>query len=171
LFLFAFPEFGYPGVDKAGDPIMKPLIIYQSKTGNTRVIADTIASTLNADVLFIENVTTDDLKDRDLVGFGSGIYWTKIDKRIYDFTSFLSQECNVFIFITSGFGFPLMLNLYWYMIQRKIDRPGLNLIGKWDCRGYDKHPLSKWMGISKEHPNNDDIEKAQQFAIKMKKHL
>ena len=147
---------------------MKPLIIYQSKTGSTHAIADAIASILKADVLFIENVTIDDLKDRNLVGFGSGIYWTKIDKRIYDLISFLSQECKVFMFITSGFGFPLMLGFYWYLIQRKIDRLGLNLIGKWDCRGYDKHRLSKWMGISKEHPNSTDIEKAQQFAKKIK---
>lgn len=157
-------------LDCTGDNLMKPLIVYQSRTGNTRIIVDTVAAILNADVFSVENVTSADLKNRRLIGFGSGIYWTRIDRKIYETTSFLPQACNVFVFITSGFGFPLMLQLYWYLIQKRFDRLGVPLVGKWDCRGYDKHPLSRWMGISKEHPNSADIERAQKFALKMKRY-
>ncbi len=149
---------------------MKPLIVYQSRTGNTHVIVDIIASILNADVLPVENAASDHFKGRTLVGFGSGIYWTRIDRKIYETTPFLPKRCNVFMFITSGFGFSFMLRLYWYLIQKRFNHLGLLLIGKWDCRGYDQHPISKWMSISKGRPNKTDMKSAEQFALKMKKY-
>ncbi|CAB1063547.1 hypothetical protein D1BOALGB6SA_8330 [Olavius sp. associated proteobacterium Delta 1] len=147
---------------------MKPLIVYQSRTGNTRIIVDTIASILKADVFQVENAGSDHFKGRTLVGFGSGIYWTMVDRKIYESASFLPPECKVFMFITSGMGSKFMLRLYWYFIKMKFDRFGLKLVGNWDCRGYDQHPISKWMGISKGRPNRTDIESAEQFALKMK---
>ena len=150
---------------------MNPLIIYQSKTGNTRKLVDTIVSVLNADLLTVDDGKPDHLNGRTLIGFGSGIYWTKIDHKIYEIASFVPKKCKVFIFITSGLGFSCMLRLYWYYIKKNFSNLDVNLIGKWDCRGYDQHPLSKWMGISKGHPNASDIESAKQFAIKMKAHM
>jgi len=147
---------------------MKPLIIYQSRTGNTSIIANAMASILGADVLSVENAVPDNLKGRNLIGYGSGIYWTKIDRKFYELASFLPKGCNAFMFITSGMGFPSMLRLYWYFINSGFDRIGVSLIGKWDCRGYDQLPAFKWMGISKGHPNTHDIKSATQFAIKMK---
>ncbi len=72
------------------------------------------------------------------------------------------------MFITSGMGSSFMLRLYWHLIKRNVDRFGLKLVGNWDCRGYDQHPISKWMGISKGHTNKADIKSAEQFALKMK---
>jgi flavodoxin len=149
---------------------MKPLIIYQSKTGNTIKIVEAITTVLEADVLSVENAVPENLKDRNLIGFGSGIYWTRIDQKIYEFAALLPKGCNAFMFITSGMGFTIMLRLYWYYIKTNFDHLGVNLIGRWDCRGYDKHPLSKWMGISKGHPNTFDIESVKQFAMKMKEY-
>ena len=149
---------------------MKPLIVYQSRTGNTRVIVDAIASILNADVLPVESVVQDNFNGRTLVGFGSGIYWTRIDRKIYKSASFLPKKCNVFMFITSGMGSSFMLRLFWYFIKKNFDRLGFKLVGNWDCRGYDKLPILKWMGISKGRPNGADIESAKQFALKMKAH-
>ena len=74
------------------------------------------------------------------------------------------------MFITSGMGFPFMLRLYWYFIKKNFDRLSVKLVGNWDCRGYDQHPISKWMGISKGRPNKAAIESAEQFAMKMKKY-
>ena len=75
---------------------MKPLIVYQSRTGNTQIIANAISSVLNADTLSVDDATSKDFGDRNLVGFGSGIYWTMIDKKIYDLVSFLPEKCCVF---------------------------------------------------------------------------
>jgi flavodoxin len=149
---------------------MKPLIVYQSRTGNTKIIAETISSVLNADILTVDDVTSTDLKNRNLVGFGSGIYWAMIDKKIYDVASFLPKKCNTFVFITSGMGIAFMRRLYWYYTNKGFGEYGVQLAGQWDCRGFDKHPISKWMGISKNHPNNDDIENAKSFAFTMKKY-
>lgn len=158
-----------PGVmSKRFEDNMKPLIVYQSRTGNTRKIVDAISSTLNAEVLHAERVEPAALKNRSLVGFGSGIYWTKVDRKIYEAMSLLPHDCNTFVFITSGMGFPFMLRLYWYFIEGKSERLGMRLVGKWDCRGYDQHPISKWMGISKGRPDMTDIESAKLFAQRMK---
>jgi flavodoxin len=147
---------------------MKPLIIYQSRTGNTKIIAAAIASILGADILPVENAVPENLKDRTLVGFGSGIYWTRIDQRIYELAAFLPKCCKPFMFITSGMGFAFMLRLYWYFIKNNFDGLGVSLVGKWDCRGYDQYPLFKWMGLSKGHPNTADIKSAEQFALQLK---
>ena len=148
---------------------MKPLIIYQTRTGNTRIIADIIASKLDADVLPVEKACSDDFNGRTLVGFGSGIYYTKVDAKIYHAASLLPPGCNAFMFITSGMGSPFMLRLYWFLIGKAFKRSGIKLAGTWDCRGYDQHPLLKWMGISKGRPNRVDIESAEQFALNMQR--
>ncbi len=149
---------------------MKPLIVYQSRTGNTKVIADTISSVLNADIIHIDDVTSADFGNRKLVGFGSGIYWTVIDKKIYETITLLPKDCNTFVFITSGMGVTFMRCLYWHYINKGFDGFGIQLVGQWDCRGFDKHPISKWMGISKKHPNIDDVENAKKFGMTMAKY-
>jgi len=115
---------------------MKPLIIYQSKKGNTIKIVEAIATVLEAEVLSVEDAVPENLKDRSLIGFGSGIYWTKIDQKIYESAALLPKVCNAFMFITSGMGFKIMLQLYWYYIKTNFDHLGVNLVGRWDCRGY-----------------------------------
>ena len=147
---------------------MKPLIVYQSKTGNTIKIVDVIATILDADTLSVEDAVQENLTGRNLIGFGSGIYWTRIDRKIYEFAALLPKGCHTFMFITSGMGFNIMLRLYWYFIKTNFDRLGVNLVESWDCRGFDQYPLLKWMGLSKGHPNADDMKSAQQFALKMK---
>ncbi|MGD9211207.1 MAG: flavodoxin family protein [Desulfobacteraceae bacterium] len=147
---------------------MKPLIIYQSRTGNTIKVAKAIASIIEAEILSVDDATPKKLNNRTLIGFGSGIYWTCIDKKIYSLAAQLPKNNNVFIFITSGMGFNIMLRLYWYYIKSNFDRLGINLVGVWDCRGFDQHPTTKWLGLSKGHPDSTDIKNAKQFAKKMK---
>ena len=78
------------------------------------------------------------------------------------------MNSKVFVFITSGMGFNIMLRLYWYFIKSSFSRLGINLVGCWDCRGFDQHPTMKWLGLSKGHPDLDDIRSAEKFAQKMK---
>ena len=89
-------------LERRGAKPMKPLIVYQTRTGNTRVIADAMASMLDADIFPVESITPDQFKGRTVVGFGSGIYWTRIDSQIYQATSLLPKDCNTFIFIFAG---------------------------------------------------------------------
>ena len=111
---------------------MNPLIVYQSRTGNTRIIAEAMAATLGADVVPVELVTPDQFQGRRLVGFGSGIYWTKVDPQIYQAVSLLPKNCKTFIFITSGMGSAFMLWLYKYNVERSVNKLGVDLVGYWD---------------------------------------
>ena len=54
--------------------IMKPLIIYFSRTQNTISLAEAMAKSVGADLLLADKVTEADLAGRRLVGLGSGIY-------------------------------------------------------------------------------------------------
>ena len=46
----------------------------------------------------------------------------------------------------------------------------LDIVGEFDCRGFDTFGLLKVIGgISKGKPNEKDIEKAENFAINLKK--
>ena len=68
---------------------MNALVIYFSKSGNTKAIAETIAATLgssgNARTLSLEKVATADLKDIDVVVFGSPTYRMNLPAEIKSF--------------------------------------------------------------------------------------
>ncbi len=149
---------------------MKPLIIYKSRTGNTITIAKAVSSILDADLISAEDIAPGELLNRELIGFGSGIYWTRLDRKIYEFAALSPKECNVFVFITHGMGSALMLRLYRHSIKKNFARLNLKLAGTWNCRGFDQNPLFKWMGLSKGHPDADDIKSAEQFAEEMKRY-
>jgi len=123
---------------------------------------------MEAEISTVDDATPESMKNRTLIGFGSGIYWTRIDKKIYSLANHLNRDSKVFVFITSGMGFNIMLRLYWYFIQKNFSRLGFSLVGCWDCRGFDQHPTTKWIGLSKGHPDSDDVKGAKLFAEKMK---
>lgn len=106
---------------------MKPLIIYQSETGNTVRVVEAITSIIEAELLTVDDATPESMKNRTLIGFGSGIYWTRIDKKTYRFAAHLPKNSKVFVFITSGMGFSIMLRLYWYFIKNNFSRLGIRL--------------------------------------------
>ena len=53
---------------------MKPLIVYQSETGNTIHVAEAMAVAIQADIQIASELSSTDLEGRHLIGLGSGIY-------------------------------------------------------------------------------------------------
>lgn len=146
---------------------MKTLIIYTSvHHGNTEKIGKVMAEVLNADLVKISDVNVNSLKDYDLIGFGSGIYYGKWHKSIIEVIDKLPTISNkkTFVFSTSGQG----KDKYNNSIEQNLKEKGFEIVGSFVCKGYDTFgPFKLIGGIAKNRPNNDDFENAKDFAQKL----
>lgn len=85
---------------------MKTIIIYRSgRSMNTQKIAAAMAEVLGADLAKVEDVKPEMLSGYDLIGLGSGIYASKIHRRMFKFIKRMPlRDKNVFIFAHPGRG-------------------------------------------------------------------
>jgi len=147
---------------------MKTLIIYYSKHHrNTEKIAKTMGGVLDADVIELGSVKMDKLAGYDLIGFGSGIYYSRHDKSLLEFANSLPKtDKKAFIFSTSGMG----LSVYHRALKKKLLDKGFTIIGEFSCKGFDTvGPFQYVGGINKGRPNDVDIARAEEFAETLKK--
>lgn len=142
---------------------MKTLIIFYSKHHrNTEKIAKVIGKVLDADVVELHNADMGKLSEYDLIGFGSGIYYSRHDKALLGFANKLPQmDKKAFVFSTSGMG----LSVYHRALKKKLLDKGLTIIGEFSCKGFDTvGPFRYIGGINKGRPNEADIARAVKFA-------
>lgn len=146
---------------------MKNLIVYESiHHGNTEKIGKAMAEYLNADLIKTNDVNVNTIKDYDLIGFGSGIYNGKLHKNVLDLIDKLPTLSNkkAFVFSTSGQGKAKYNNT----IEQKLKEKGFEVVGSFACKGYDTFgPFKLIGGIAKGRPNENDIQKAKEFAEKL----
>jgi flavodoxin len=105
-----------------------------------------------------------DLADYDLIGFGSGIYWGKHDRKLLDLVSGLPRVNGkkAFIFSTSGLRAGRVFNR---RLRRNLLERDFDIIGAFSCRGFDTvWPLRLVGGVNKGRPNATDLEAAASFA-------
>jgi flavodoxin len=145
---------------------MKTAIIYKSiHHGNTKKIAEVMASSLEAELLDLKDVNKDIIKKYDLIGFGSGIYYGKPHKKFMNFIEGFDNADNkkAFVFTTSGRGKPNK-----WLKENLLDK-GFDVIGEFHCKGYDTYGLTKIVGgISKGKPDEEDLKNAEKFAMDLK---
>ncbi|MGD9330358.1 MAG: hypothetical protein PVJ53_03545 [Desulfobacterales bacterium] len=145
-----------------------PLIIFCSRTDNTRRVAEAMARPLAAERVAIEQLKDHQLRGRPLIGLGSGVYWLRLERRIIDLADRIPPGCPVFIFSTSGWRGQALADFYQSELMKKLARHGIEVIGRWHCPGHDQQPLFKWLNISRGRPNMDDLGRAQAFAASLK---
>lgn len=146
---------------------MNTLIICVSiHQDNTYKIAKVMSEALDANILEPEDVEADNLKDYDLIGFGSGIYWGRFYKRLRKFIKKLPalQEKKVFLFGTTGHG-----DIPSKPIEKLLHKKGCIVVDKFSCLGYNTFFWSRFTGRSNEgRPNTEDFKKAGEFAESLK---
>lgn len=142
---------------------MKILIIISSThMGNTRKIAEAMAQAAPVTIAEIENVSDYNLHDYDIVGFGSGIYFGKHDKKIMEFVNKASDnKAYTFVFSTSGASAFEKNNKPLVDLLKSKNKIVLGCFG---CKGFDKFgPFKLVGGINKGHPNEKDFKESQKF--------
>jgi flavodoxin len=137
----------------------KPLVVYFSKGGKTKKVAESIAQELQCQTINIME-STPDLSDLDLLVVGSGTYGGKPDKKLQEFLEGLkpvtSGKCA--IFTTSGGPNPKSLAFMKEILEAK----GYELVSTFDCRG-------QFLIGNRGHPNEADLRDAKIFANNLKK--
>jgi flavodoxin len=140
-----------------------PLIVYCSRTDNTRRVAAAMAEPLAAEQIAIDQLKDHQLRGRPLIGLGSGVYWLRLDRQIVDLAARIPSSSRVFIFSTSGWG-TNWDRFYQSDLAKKLNQRGIEIVDRWHGSGQDRNPLFRWLGISKGRPNDADIRRARDFA-------
>ena len=133
---------------------MKVQIIYFSRKGSTKKIADAIASEFDVNA---EDVKTSKLNKDSFIFLGSGCYGGKPGKHMKKFienNDFNSR--NVALFGTSGGGVGKETDAMETLLKNK----DAFVKGKFFCRG-------KLWFINKDKPSNNDLDNAKKFARNM----
>ncbi|KXA99319.1 flavodoxin [candidate division MSBL1 archaeon SCGC-AAA259M10] len=148
---------------------METLIVYKSvHHGNTEKVAKSIAEVLEADLCEPEEFEVKELRGKDLVGFGSGIYNISFHESILELLEELPEmeSKKAFIFSTSGLPRIPIVHDYESEVKEKLTEKGFEVVDSFSCRGHDTYfPVFRLFGgIHKDRPNEEDIDKAKKFA-------
>ena len=146
---------------------MKIIIVCVSTyNGNTLRIANAIGRVLNAKVISSEEFKNIDLNQYDVIGLGSAIHFKKHNPELLKLVNFLPNNSKkVFMFSTRAN--PFIGNYHKYLKDQLLEK-GHIVIGEFSSIGFDATgPFSIIGGVHKGHPNENDIKKAENFAVSL----
>jgi flavodoxin len=127
-------------------------VVYYSRSGNTRKVAEAIADELWATAKNIQNVDT--LPQDAFIFLGSGCYGSVMVKEIADFIERNRfQGRKIALFTTSAFGWGKELSI----MEKHILDKGVIIAGRFNCFG-------QFLSVKKGHPDMEELEKAREFA-------
>lgn len=141
---------------------MKTAIVYYSKHhGNTKKLLDAIADIGNVKLIDATDTYKHDLNKYELIGFASGIYYSKFHNSVLKFAeNNLPREKKVFFIYTCG----VQSKGYTNAIKAVVKSKNAQILGQYGCKGYNTYgPFKLIGGIAKGHPNDEDIANAAVF--------
>ena len=147
------------------------LIVYSYHHNNTQKIAEAMAKVLDAEIQTPQQTNPEELQKYDLVGFGAGIDSGKHYKVLLDYVEKLPQvdSKGAFIFSTAGVTGEKKLDKDHSTIREKLEVKGYNIVGEFQCRGFNTNVFLKYFGgMNKGRPNEEDLKNAEAFAEKLK---
>lgn len=139
------------------------LVLYSYHHHNTEKVAKVIAPVLGAEIKWSEDVNPEELKEYDFIGFGSGIYGGIHHKTLLELADKLPETTDkkVFIFSTSAGGEKSKTIKAHSTLREKLQSKGYLIVDEFQCRGF----LGKiGLGISRGHPDAQDLKHAEEFA-------
>ena len=134
---------------------MKAAVRYYTKTGNTKRLAEAVASAVGAEALPISVPVEETV---DVLFLGNSYYAFSIDPEVRDFVRSLdSSKVGRIV----NFGSAAMLNSTWKKVKAEADKAGVAMDEReFHCRG-------EFKGIHKGRPNEEDLKAAAAFAKKI----
>lgn len=155
---------------------MKSLVVvfsYHHK--NTEKIAHVIANVLGAPVKTPQQVNPDEIREYDLIGFGSGIYGATFDASLLNLADRLPQVVGKKAFLFSTYGAPAFIANRVFIernheqIREKLKAKGYKVIGEFGCAGWNTNSfLNFFGGLNKGRPDAEDLRHAEEFAHNLK---
>ncbi len=138
---------------------MKPLVVYYSRGGKTRKVADAIAQQLGCEAINVEREIPK-VAEVDMLLVGSGQYLGKLHKSLRNFLDGLqpSGKNKAAVFATAGGPNPKVINI----LKETLEAKGYLIVSSFKCRG-------RFLFFNWSHPNEKDLENAKAFANELKK--
>jgi flavodoxin len=133
---------------------------------NTEKIARRMAAVLDAKLMKPEEVDVNGLAEHDLIGFGSGIFFSKHHKSLLKLVDAMPETKGrkAFIFSTAGRGEPTMARNH-RALRTRLEGKGFVIVGEFSSYAWDTFFLLRLIGgINKGRPNEDDLAKSEAFA-------
>ena len=146
---------------------MNPLVVHTSLSPhhNTRQVGEAMAAVLGAELVPTAELATRQVVDRELVGFGSGVYSFTFHPQLWRLVAGLraAPGATAFVFSTSG-GAP---SLFWpstRLFIALLKHRGYHVLGHFSCRGaydWERLPLR---GGNQGRPDAADLQAARAKA-------
>jgi len=134
---------------------MKTAVRYYTKTGNTKRLAEAIASAVGVEALPISTPVTEPV---DILFLGNSYYAFSIDPEVRKFVQGLDKNLVGKIV---NFGSAAMLNSTYKKVKAEADKVGIPM----DEREF--HCKGEFKGIHKGKPDEADLKRAAEFAKKV----
>ncbi|EFB75943.1 flavodoxin family protein [Subdoligranulum variabile] len=141
---------------------MKTAICYYSRHhGNTRKVLEAMAGEGDIDLIDVTTRQVVRLEAYDCIGFASGIYGFEFHKGVVSFArQYLPEGKPVFFVYTYGGARGNGAKTMEALAREK----GCLVLGEFSCKGYDTFgPFKLVGGLSKGHPDAQDLEDARRF--------
>lgn len=145
---------------------MKINIIYLTRTNNTKRVIDAMESVLKirheVKIIPVKNATVDYINRSDVIGFASGIIAGNLEKPLREFVESLPNTNKKAIIVSTSADGKLKNHAKF---RKQLTEKGFSVINEFNCQGFTKWgPFLLVGGIAKGHPNEQDLEKAKNFA-------
>lgn len=141
---------------------MRAVIVYASTHhGNTRKVVEAIEKECDVELVDATKIHEKDLKGYDLIGFASGIFFTRFSEQVLNFARVnLLPNKDVFFIATAGN--PIQMN--FNSIAEVCRDKHCNERGRFQCKGFDTYgPFKLVGGIQKGHPDESELKAAIEF--------
>lgn len=145
---------------------MKTAVVYYSRHhGNTKKLIEAIAATHELTLIDAVETPDADLSAYDLIGFASGIYYSKFHKSVLEFAEKnLPLEKKVFFLYTYG----AEKRGYTQAITKAVSGKQAHILGEYGCFGFNTFgPFKLIGGIAKGRPNQEELDGAVQFYAQL----
>ena len=134
---------------------MKIAVRYYTKTGNTKKLAEAVATALDVEALPISEPINEVV---DILFLGNSYYAFSIDPEVRDFVRGLDRNMVGKIV---NFGSAAMLNSTYKKVKAEADKVGVPM----DEREF--HCKGEFKGVHKGKPDEKDLKAAAEFARKI----